>query len=187
MLVGTQRVYSLREGDLFSGAIGASLPIGRTEEDPWTAGDRGEKHTHPQLGNGTFDPLLELRYGVPVGYEVSALGGVHVRFPVYENSKTYRGPIELRADANVLTRLGSRWTAAIGYDLLFQGYSQWNGTRDPNSGIVSQSVRLGAGTALAGTGLQLSAFFPFHQNLLQDEGDGFEQGPTFLLSIARAF
>ncbi|MBD3336488.1 MAG: hypothetical protein GF355_13330 [Candidatus Eisenbacteria bacterium] len=187
LLFGMQQTSWLREGDWFLGSAGLTVPFGETEEDPWIAGARGEKHTHPQLGTGTFDPLLELRYGMPLSDRVSALGGAQARLPVYENSKTYEGPLDLRVDAGAILSLGGSWSGLVGYDLLVQGYSHWNGVRDKNSGIVSHSVRVGAGTAAGGLGLQLSAFFPFAQDLLQDEGDGFEQGPTFLLSVGRGW
>ncbi|MCA9759556.1 MAG: hypothetical protein KDA27_27420 [Candidatus Eisenbacteria bacterium] len=186
LLFGVQRSGSLREGDYFTGLVGLSLPFGKTEEDPWIAGAHGEEHTHPQLGNGTVDPLAQLRYGAPVHSRVSLIGGVQARLPLYENSKTYRGPLDMRIDAGAITNLGRSITGVVGYDLLVQGYSYWNGERDQNSGILSHSVRIGFGSSVGPIGLQLSGFFPFYQDLLQAEGDGFEQGPTFLLSLARS-
>src|SRR5690606_9010090 len=41
---------------------GATLPIGRTEEDPFARGDMGLAHQHIQMGTGTCNPVgvLEL-------------------------------------------------------------------------------------------------------------------------------
>lgn len=184
--VGLQGVPGLREGDGFFAALGFTVPLGETEADPWKAGAAGEKHTHPQLGTGTVDPVMELRYGLPLQARLALLSGLQVRWPVYENRKTYRGPLDLRGEVSAVGRIHGPFTGLLGYDLLVQGYSHWNGLRDPNSGIVSHSVRFGLGGAFRGTGFQLSAFVPVGQDLLQG-GDAFELGPTIVLSVSRAW
>lgn len=40
--------------------LGVSVPLGRTEANPFAAGDRGDTHQHIQFGSGTFDPLVSL-------------------------------------------------------------------------------------------------------------------------------
>ena len=95
VLVTHRKQGVFREGDSLSLSLGTTLPTGKTEEDPFELGDSGLKHLHIQFGTGTFDPLLELNYSMPVagklGLGAYALG----RFPAYENSKTYQGPMEI--------------------------------------------------------------------------------------------
>ena len=47
--------YSLHglvtENDYLSARIGTTIPIGKTEEDPWKLGDAGLEHLHIQFGN----------------------------------------------------------------------------------------------------------------------------------------
>src|SRR5262245_2451598 len=40
------------------GRAGVSIPIGKTEPDPYRLGAEGLPHQHLQFGTGTFDPLL---------------------------------------------------------------------------------------------------------------------------------
>ena len=40
--------------------VGSTVPLGATEEDPFSAGDVGKKHQHIQLGSGAFEPVVSL-------------------------------------------------------------------------------------------------------------------------------
>ncbi len=54
---------------------GISLPVGRTEPDPYVAGEEGREHQHVMFGTGTFDP---------VGYLI--LGYIRPKFQLYSNA-----------------------------------------------------------------------------------------------------
>ncbi|MDX2009928.1 MAG: hypothetical protein SFW67_07060 [Myxococcaceae bacterium] len=41
----------------FAGRLGATLPLGRTEENPFALGRAGLSHQHVQFGSGTVNPL----------------------------------------------------------------------------------------------------------------------------------
>ncbi len=71
--------------------VGTTLPIGKTEEDPFALTEAGLAHQHSQLGTGTFVPLAS----VDVYYAAArwgALGFAQLRLPLYENDKGYRPP-----------------------------------------------------------------------------------------------
>ena len=54
-----------KTGDVVSTRFGTTIPIGRTEENPWKLGDAGIEHLHIQFGTGTFNPIANLRYSLP--------------------------------------------------------------------------------------------------------------------------
>ena len=86
-----------RSGNLtLLGRAGVSLPLGRTEENPFALGEEGRVHQHIQFGTGTFAPVfaLEARWRRDAtrlfGYAVG-----HV--PLYDNAKGYRAGARLGA------------------------------------------------------------------------------------------
>jgi len=174
--------------DVLVAAAGTSLPTGRTEEDPYERGRAGLPHEHVQFGTGTFDPLLELYYTVPL------LDGLHLslseigRFPLVENPKDYQGPVEVSATLGLGYRLAEPLSAHAGWSTFYQGYARWDGGRDVNSGLVSHGVTLGGTYALGGrASVSLSVRVPVSQRTLSDEGDTFEQGILLQLGVSYAF
>jgi hypothetical protein len=45
-------------GTRFTLRAGTSIPLGRTEDDPFALGDAGMEHEHIQMGTGTFNPVV---------------------------------------------------------------------------------------------------------------------------------
>ncbi len=75
MLLATYDKQALfRAGDSLKISAGTTLPTGKTEENPFELGDKGREHLHIQFGTGTFDPLLEANYGIPLARKFR-LGG----------------------------------------------------------------------------------------------------------------
>ncbi len=76
---------------LLGGGLGASLPLGRAEEDPFAFTEQGLTHQHVQLGSGTFVPMVTadaVRMGARWGFLASA----SARLPLYSNGEGYRPP-----------------------------------------------------------------------------------------------
>ena len=188
MLLAAHRKSNLfRDGDWLKVAFGTSVPTGTTEEDPFKAGDRGEEHLHIQFGTGTFDPLLELNYRTPLSPRFSLSGYALGRAPLYENSKTYQGPPEITSGLLVGYRPRDRLFLHLNGTLYYQGFAHWDGVRDESSGLVATSAMVGVTVGLTpGTSLGFDVRYPVSQRTLQ-EGDAFEQGPTFLFTISRLF
>lgn len=189
MLVGGRHWSDvLREGDQLKTGFGLTLPTGRTEENPFKLGDQGLEHLHIQFGTGTFDPLLELNYFVPLSDELSLTSYAMSRFPFYKNSKTYRGPIGVTTGAQARYRASERITVHVGLIFHYQSFAHWDGERDQNSGLLALSGTLGAGTRInEKTNIGIDIRYPILQETLDDEGDAFEQGPTVVLSLSRLF
>jgi len=169
-------------------AFGASLPIGKTEENPLVAGDNGLKHLHIQFGSGTFDPLFELHYANSITAKTSLALYTINKFPFYSNQLNYKSAVETTSGVSIGHRI-SDWLSARGTLASFsQGYAKWNGENDPNSGLVSFNGNIGL-TFYAPDGLLLSPGyrFPISQSTLSKEGDTFEYGATFLLNVSYLF
>jgi len=174
--------------DLAIVALGSSLPVGRTESDPYAAGDAGEPHEHVQFGSGTFDPLLELYYGAPLATDLRLSLFTVGRFPLYENRKEYRGPTEVSSGFHLSRRLSAQAAVHGGWTSLYQGYAKWDGERDVNTGLVAHEVSLGAKVDLGrGTSVSLDLRLPVSQRTLSDSGDAFEQGSVLQLGVSTSF
>ncbi len=189
LLAAYWRPAVFRGSDALEVAFGSSIPVGQTEPDPIKAGDAGEEHLHIQFGSGTFDPLLELYYATAVSSSFVLRGFSLGRFPFYENDETYRAPIEVSSGVSIEQHdIFARVSLRAVYSFYYQGYGYWDGASDPNTGLLSNSVVLGAIADLGGhTSLGAGIRYPFAQRTLSSEGDTFEQGPTFLFILMRSF
>lgn len=185
LLVAHRRGDLLVAGDALTVGAGLTIPTGQTERDPFEAGDRGEKHLHIQFGTGTIDPLLELYYRVPLPADMALGVSATGRFPLYENLKTYRAPVEVTGNIRLGYALTSWLDLAADFTTFWQSFGYWDGHRDKNSGLLSLlaavgvTVRPGAGFAI-----NMGVRYPLSQRTLSKDGDTFEQGPSFLFSVS---
>ena len=187
-LFSHRRLGILRDSDYLVGSLGSSIPIGKTEENPFSLGDAGLEHLHIQFGTGTFDPLAELHYGTPLFGDFSLNTSVRGQFPFYENNKTYRGSVELTSTAEVEYHLFDWLAFHAAYLGFYQSYAHWDGEQDINSGIVLNAGLFGAElNAGYGVPVRFSVMLPFHRRTLSDEGDAFELGTTVSLTMSRSF
>ena len=188
LLFSHRRLGILRDGDHFVASLGTSIPIGKTEDDPFKLGGAGLEHLHIQFGTGTFNPLAEVHYGTPLFGDFTVSASIRGQFPFYENSKIYRGAVEVTSTAEVKYRLFDWLAFHTTYLGFYQSYAHWDGEQDINSGLVLNAGLFGA-TVNTGYGVpvRLSVMLPFHRRTLSDEGDAFELGPTVSLTMSRSF
>ncbi len=97
--------------------FGVAIPLGRTEEDPFTLGDLGLAHEHTQFGSGTVQPL--------VGVDAArAISGVRIDAfalsvqSLYTNSHGYRAGDRYAAGIGAASALG---TKLFRFRLTFEG------------------------------------------------------------------
>lgn len=166
-------------------AIGTSIPVGKIEGNPLTAGKEGEKHMHIQFGNGTFDPLLEIHYAGFLSSKASFALFTINRLPIYENSKGYKGSAETTSGVALGYQLAD-WVNIRGTLANFsQSYALWDGSKDPNSGLFSFNGNIGVTIRTSKNLIITPGYrFPIYQKALSNEGDTFNYGPTFLLNIS---
>jgi hypothetical protein len=169
-------------------AFGTSLPIGKTEDDPLKAKNEGEKHLHIQFGTGTFDPLLEFHFVTSLTKKTSFGLFTINKFPFYQNGKTYQAPVETTSGISLGYKLKDWLSARTTIANFSQGFAKWDGTNDPNSGLISYNLSASLNFKLK-NGLMITPGYrlPLYQKTLLDEGDTFEYGQTFLLNLSYLF
>ena len=120
---------------------GVSLPLGRTEEDPFELGDRGLRHQHIQLGTGTVDPIGVVEASRSFeGFELDLFAQAQVS--LYENAHGFRAPHRLSGGGAVGTKLVGTLEGALGVEGFHEGPERWDG-------IVRQDASLGRSEILA--------------------------------------
>ena len=178
----------LKTGDALFTQLGTTIPIGKTEENPWKLGDEGIKHLHIQFGTGTFNPLANLRYSLPLYRGMILTASARGMFPFYENSETYRGPVELSYTAGFMYR-PFNWLSFNGNYLgFYQSAASWAGERDINTGLRYSMAALGMSlVVLNDISISTNVMFPLTQEALYDEGDAIEFGNLVSVSTSYSF
>ena len=184
-LLATWHAHDLaKEGDLFSLALGTSIPIGQTEHDPYEAGSAAEAHEHVQFGTGTFDPLLETYYTRSLESWNLSLFAI-ARLPVYESSKDYRGSRTTTLGLNAMRPIGGTYAASAALIYQREGFAHWaESGRDVNTGFSATSLKLGVSRSTApGSRWSLGLILPIETDPLDPSGEAFVPGPLLELSL----
>ena len=163
-------------------SIGATIPTGRTVENPYRLGDQGREHQHIQFGTGTVDPLFEASYSMPLTDRLTAGASLNGRLPLYENSRDFRAAPDGALSLHLSQRLSERVNVRLEGTAFAQGYGYWDGVRDENTGLVATSISAGATFRLNEFWLSADLRHPISQRTLT-EGDAFTQGPTFIVGF----
>lgn len=199
VLIGHYRLGVLTEKDYLMGRIGISIPFGKTEEDPWKLGDRGEEHLHIQFGTGTFNPIVDLYYSLPIYKGLATHTSLRTKLPFYENSKTYQGSNELTLSAGLNYRLNKWFSFRAGYLGIYQSFAHWDGEIDKNTGLHFGMVSMGTSISTPfNVPFSISMLLPLHQKTLYDdtdaldvvkfeESDAFEFGPLISATVLYSF
>ncbi len=127
---------------------GVSLPTGEIEDNPYALAALGIEHQHVQFGNGTFDPIFRLDYGLypgVLGIETS----FGIQAPLYENRKEYQGSTVVDFSIGPRIQLADRAAFGIRYVLLYQGRAYWEGETDRNSGYLLHAISVAIPVRLA--------------------------------------
>ena len=188
VLLGYKMRGLFKTGDVVSARLGTTIPIGRTEENPWKLGDAGIEHLHIQFGSGTFNPVANLQYSLPFYRGGTLTASARGMFPFYENSKTYRGPVELSYTAGFTYRLLDWLSFSGNYLGFYQSAAAWAGERDINTGLRYSMAAFGMSlAALDGIIVSANVMFPLTQETLYTEGDAIEFGNLVSLTTIYSF
>lgn len=155
------------------GRVGISVPLGRTEENPFAAGRAGFEHQHVQFGTGTVDPILGFEFAYAWERVIARLYG-QAQLTLWQSPKSYQagsrfgggGSAELKvvptlllgASAEVLTELPERWDGAV--------------EQDGNVGRTDVLLGLSGAWLVAGATLTLSVRTPVYQHFIVTSADG---------------
>lgn len=157
------------------GQLGASLPLGRTEADPFAAGDRGEAHQHIQFGTGTVDPFASLAIARTIGaWQLSGYGQGQVA--LYANPKGFQAGATTLVNAQAAWRAAPRWLVQGSVGWFRQGPERWDGAVQQDGILGRNEVLVGLGSTVSFGGPQYLALIrvPVWRQILQ--GPLTEQG-----------
>jgi hypothetical protein len=173
------RVGSRVENWWLAARPGVSLPLGKTEENPFALGDRGLEHQHVQFGSGTVDPVLVLEASgalKPVTLEAFAQG----QASLYENSHGYRAPWRVYGGVSVGTVLTGALSGSLGVDAFHEAADRWDGEirQDGNLGRTELLATAVLTQALGATELSLTLRAPVWRHIVEgDEPPGTLSSP----------
>lgn len=199
MFVGHYLRGAFKENDFLMARIGSTIPFGQTEENPWPLGEQGLEHQHIQFGTGTFNPVGDVYYSIPIYKGLATYSSIRVKYPFYENDKTYRGSRELTYTAGLNYRLNKWFTFQAGYLGFYQLYAYWDGEVDKNTGLVFGMASISSSiTTPFNVPISLTLMLPLHQHTLYndeevlegtsyEESDAFKFGPLLSLTVMYFF
>ncbi|HKY34804.1 MAG TPA: hypothetical protein VJN18_02590 [Polyangiaceae bacterium] len=169
---------------------GVSIPLGRTEENPFTLGDQGLRHQHIQLGSGTFDPVAVVeasRAFDALQLQFFAQGQV----PFYENGHGYRASWRVYGGAAVGRKLVSELVGFGGVEASHEAAETWDGQTRQDGNLGRSELLLAAmlSQTFGTTMLSLSVRIPvWRQIVTGDEPPGTLSSPVVLsLSATHVF
>jgi hypothetical protein len=137
-------------------ALGTTIPLGDTVEDPNPLAKESLPHQHMQIGSGTFDPVVEATAAWRPGDRLGAYARLDARLPLYESGKGYRAGTAVDVAAGPGLRLGHHHFGFVMLGLSHAGEETWDGVTNESSG--RSALRLIAGSHVAlGHRLQLGA------------------------------
>lgn len=119
------KLYRAMGAFTVGGGIGTTLPLGRTEADPYVAGAAGQDHQHMQLGTGTWNPVASFDL-VYAGQRWGAIGWAFTRVPLYENDKGYLAPTLVSGGAGPSFRATPKITVLVAAEASWESQELWN-------------------------------------------------------------
>ena len=184
LLVAYKTQNFLRKGDQLTTKLGTTIPLGKTEEDPWKLGNDGLEHLHIQFGSGTFNPMAGLHYSLPIYSGLVGNMSVGGKYPFYENSKTYRGSWDVTYTAGLNYRVNNWLSLRTSYLGLYQSYAYWAGEKDINTGIRFSLASVGVSLATPyNVPLSITLMLPLQQETLYDDSNAFQESDAFELGM----
>ena len=131
--VEAQYFFFAAEGWVLGGGLGATVPLGRTEENPYALAARSEKHQHMQMGSGTVDPAFSLSSvwsGAKWGGSLTSNGSM----PVMESRHGYMPTPILQVSGGPSYVINSSLITTAEVSLWREWQAKWAGEPDRMSG-----------------------------------------------------
>jgi thiol-disulfide isomerase/thioredoxin len=126
---------ALQLGDLrLGGRLGASLPLGKVQENPFRLGGEGLAHQHIHFGTGTVDPLLGGDVSFDVGPSTLAAFAFG-RTPLYQGTRGYRAGARVAGGLLATSAFGTDgWSFRLGLTGLGETAERWDGVVPQDEG-----------------------------------------------------
>ena len=145
------------------GGLGFTLPMGRTEENPYLLAERSEKHQHMQMGSGTVDPVFAL-FSVWTGPKWGGILKSNGLLPVVQNRYGYKPSPVLTVSGGPSYVLTPKWTTTAEISLSREWQAHWDGEPDRMSG---RTVLTAGGALIYRLSPQWSTMVQTHSTLMQ--------------------
>ena len=158
---------------------GLTLPTGAIEEDPYALGEQNLAHEHIQFGTGTVVPRIQFIHGQEDWIAFATLSA-----PFYSNRKGFTAPPELGLYWARRNPLAENWTWSMGFSARVQGFGDWNGTRDINSGYGALVADGGLAWKSSAGNFVFGLTLPLGQKVWEESGDTFDLGPSLAVSFS---
>jgi hypothetical protein len=136
-----------------SASLGTSVPIGRTEANPFALGRLGLPHQHIQFGTGTWDPMASASASRALG-GITASASASAKLTWYANGRGYRAGNRYDVSTVASRKLGAVWGINGGLALDRESPERWDDRieEEGNLGRTDLMLSLGAGRGVAGVG-----------------------------------
>lgn len=136
--------------------LGSTVPLGATEEDPFSAGEVGKKHQHIQLGSGAFEPLVSLdaTWG-GISHQTTAYATLQL--PLYANDKGFEAGRRLLGGAQFGWKAAPDLLLSLIGEVGHDGGDRWQGAVRSDGMPGLTEVRSGASLLWRSEALTLQA------------------------------
>ncbi len=125
---------------------GFTVPIGRTEDDPFTTQAMTTPHQHVQMGTGTLNPVLAADVAYSSGkWRVG--GFAFTQQVLYESSRGYHAGDRYAAGVTLRRALSPRWSLRGGVEVQGETAERWSGITHTDDGNRGRFDAMAAGGA----------------------------------------
>lgn len=126
-----------------SARFGVTLPLGKTEENPFELGRAGLDHQHLQSGTGTFDPILAVEAGRSFD-RIAVRAYAQAQVTILENARGFQAGNRYGAGMLVDASVVGRLRASVGADVITQEPERWRGVIEQDGNLGRTDVLVGA-------------------------------------------
>lgn len=156
-----------------AGRAGVSLPIGRTEPNPFALGRLGLPHEHFQFGTGTWDPVVSIAAGRELGAGTISLTGL-AHLALYRNEHGYQAGNRYNLNVTTTRRISKVLSGMAAVDLTREEAEHWDGRleEEGNLGRTDLLLSLGGTHSMAHFGsLSVTLGIPVYSKVRGEQGD----------------
>jgi hypothetical protein len=125
-------------------SLGVSIPIGRTEPNPFALGRLGLPHQHIQFGTGTWDPMLGASGSRSIGEIVTEVA-VSAKLPLTGNGHGYRAGNRYDVSLTGSRKFGAAWGANASLSVARESAEKWDDKIEEEGNLGRTDLMLSAG------------------------------------------
>ncbi len=175
---------------LLSVKAGVSIPLGRTQPNPFALGDAGKAHQHIQFGTGTFDPLLAVELSGRFG-DFDLQSYAQAQLVLYEGQRGFRAGNRYALGVQLGWRFFTEWSVGASFDAINESTERWDGEIQQDGNLGRTDLLLGGMIAwsLREYRVAISAKTPVYQHVtVTEEGPSQLTYPLLInVTVARVF